>query len=76
MLVLSAALNGYANAQHAPVAWAGWLMGLAVPVIVLVLAKVCGEKYRAGQKRVAWFAGASSVALLLLSVWHYSPPHC
>jgi hypothetical protein len=72
MLALSAALNGYANAQHAPVAWAGWLMGLAVPVIVLVLAKVAGEKHRAGQKGVARFAGASGVALLLLSVWHCS----
>ena len=72
MLVLSAALNGYANAQHSPVAWAGWLMGLAVPVIVLTLAKVAGEKYRAGQKPVAWAAGGSGVALLFLSVWHCS----
>lgn len=69
-LVLSAALNGYANAQHAPVVWAGWLMGLAVPVLVLVLAKVAGEKYRAGQKPVARIAGASGLALLFLSVWH------
>ena len=44
MLVLSAALNGFANSLHAPVAWAGWLMGLAVPVIVLVLAKVAGRE--------------------------------
>jgi hypothetical protein len=72
MLALSAGLNGYANAQHSPVAWAGWLMGLAVPVIVLVLAKVCGEKWRAGQKPVARFAGSSGAALLLLSVWHCS----
>ena len=72
MLVLSAALNGFANAQHAPVAWAGWAMGVAVPVIVLVLAKVAGEKYRSGQKPVARFAAASGVALLLLSVWHCS----
>lgn len=71
-LVLSAALNGYANAQHAPYAFAGWLMGLAVPVLVLVLAKVCGEKFRAGQRPVAWFAGGSGVALLCLSVWHCS----
>jgi hypothetical protein len=71
-LVLSAALNGYANAQHAPVAWAGWLMGLAVPVLVLVLAKITGEKWRAGQRAVAWFAGGSGVALLFLSVWHCS----
>jgi FtsH-binding integral membrane protein len=69
-LVLSAALNGYANAQHAPDPWAGWLMGFAVPVLVLVLSKVSGEKYQVGQKTVAWFAGASGAALLFLSVWH------
>jgi hypothetical protein len=71
-LFLSAGLNGYANAQHAPLAFAGWLMGLAVPVLVLVLSKVCGEKFRAGQKAVAWFAGGSGVSLLVLSVWHCS----
>lgn len=71
-LALSAMLNGYANAQHSPVAWAGWLMGLSVPVLVLVLSKVAGEKYRAGQRPVAWFAAASGVALLILSVWHCS----
>ena len=26
-LILSAALNGYANAQHAPAPLAGWMMG-------------------------------------------------
>jgi hypothetical protein len=72
MAVLSALLNGYANAQHSPVTVFGWLMGLAVPLIVLTLAKVCGEKYRAGQKPVAWLAGGSGAALLFLSVWHCS----
>lgn len=71
-LALSACLNGYANAQHSPVALAGWLMGLSIPVLVLVLSKVAGEKYRAGQRPVAWFAAVSGVALLLLSVWHCS----
>jgi hypothetical protein len=47
-------------------------MGLAVPVLVLVLSKVCGEKFRGGQKPVAWFAGGSGIALLFLSVWHCS----
>ena len=69
-LALSAGLNGYANAQHAPLAWAGWLMGLAVPVLVLVLSKVAGERWLLGQKLVARFAGGSGVALLALSVWH------
>lgn len=72
MLVLSAALNGFANSLHAPLAWAGWLMGLAVLVIVLVLAKVAGEKYCDGQRPVAWFAGGSGIALLFLSVLHCS----
>lgn len=69
-LVLSAGLNGYANAQHAPNPWAGWIMGVAVPVLVLVLSKVSGEKFRAGQRPVALLAGGSGVALLFLSVWH------
>ena len=72
MSALSAGLNGYANAQHAPLPFAGWLMGLSVPLIVLVLAKVSGEKWRAGQRGVAWAAGGSGVALLFLSVWHCS----
>ena len=69
-LALSAVLNGYANAQHSPVAFAGWLMGLSVPVLVLVLSKVAGEKYRASNRPVAWLAGGSGAALLFLSVWH------
>ena len=71
-LVLSALLNGYANAQHAPDPWAGWLMGFSVPVIVLVLSKVAGEKYRVGQTWPAYLAGGSGAALLFLSVWHCS----
>jgi len=39
---------------------------------VLVLSKVAGEKFRSGQKPVAWFAGVSGIALLVLSVWHCS----
>jgi hypothetical protein len=69
-LILSAGLNGYANAQAAPLAFAGWLMGLAVPILVLTLSKVAGEKHRAGQKPLAWLAAGSGVALLFLSVWH------
>ena len=71
-LVLSALLNGYANAQHAPAAWAGWLMGLSVPVIVLVLSKVAACKWRKGERAVGGFAGGSGIGLLLLSVWHCS----
>lgn len=70
MLTLSALLNGYANAKHSPVAWAGWGMGIVTPVIVLILAKVAGGKWRAGQQIMAHLAGWSGVGLLLLSVWH------
>lgn len=70
MLGLSGMLNGYANAQHAPAAWAGWLMGLSVPVIVLVLSKVAGEKFLKNQRGPAWLAGGSGLALLVLSVYH------
>jgi hypothetical protein len=69
-LVLSAGLNGHVNSLHAPAAWAGWCMGIAVPIIVLTLSKVAGESWKAGRKPVAWFAGGSGVALLFLSVWH------
>ena len=72
MLMLPSALNGFANSLHSPVVWAGGLMGLAVPVLVLVLANVSGEKFRAGQRPVAWFAGGSGIALLFLSVHHCS----
>jgi hypothetical protein len=71
-LTLSAALNGYANSLHAPVAWAGWALGMVIPTIVLVLTRVAGRKHRAGQLRPAFLAGASGVALLFLSVWHCS----
>lgn len=68
--VLSAALNGYANAQHAPYPIAGWVMGLAVPVLVLTLSKVAGSTYLSGNRRVGYLAGGSGTALLFLSVWH------
>lgn len=71
-LCLSGMLNGYANAQHAPIAWAGWAMGLAVPVILLFLSKIAGEKWLKNQRGPAWLAGGSGLALLLLSVYHCS----
>ncbi len=69
-LVLSAGLNGYANSQHATVAWAGWAMGFAVPVLVLVLSKVAGETHRSNKRSVSLFAAGSGAALLALSVFH------
>ena len=72
MLGLSALLNGYANAQHATVGWAGWGMGMAIPLIILILAKVGGLTYKRGVKSVAYAAAVAGIGLLLLSVAHCS----
>jgi hypothetical protein len=72
MAILSALLNGYANAQHAEIGWAGWGMGLIVPVIILVLGKVASLLYKRGQRRAAILTACVGVGLLALSVWHCS----
>jgi hypothetical protein len=70
MSALSAGLNGYANAQHAPYAWAGWLVGIAIPAIILVLGKVAGLCWRRGNRPLAYATAGAGVGLLGLSVWH------
>lgn len=72
MAALSALLNGYANAQHAEVRWAGWGMGLVVPAIILILGKVAGLLYKRGERRLAYLTAAVGIGLLALSVWHCS----
>jgi hypothetical protein len=68
--LLSALLNGYANAQHATVAWAGWAMGISIPVIILLLGKVAGLLYHRGYQPLSVVTAGSGVGLLVLSVWH------
>jgi len=70
MAVLSALLNGYANATHATVAWAGWGMGLVIPIIILILGKVASLLYKRGKTRDAKLTAAVGCGLLFLSVWH------
>jgi hypothetical protein len=70
--VLSAFLNGYANSQHAPEPMLGWIMGLSVPVIVLILGKVAGDKYKRAHWPETAVTATAGIALLLLSVWHCS----
>lgn len=72
MAALSAALNGYANAQHAAIGWAGWGMGLIVPAIILILGKVAALLYKRHQRRLAFATAGVGVGLLALSVWHCS----
>jgi hypothetical protein len=69
-LGMSALLNGYANAQHSPVAAAGWIMGFATPALVLILSRVASLQYRKRRRNLAAFTGATCVGLLALSVWH------
>ena len=70
MAVMSAWLNGYANAQHATIWIAGWAMGIAIPVLVLILARVAGLQYRRGNLTMAKAGAGVGVALLVLSIWH------
>lgn len=70
MAVMSAGLNGYANSQEATVEWAGWAMGIAIPALVLILARVAGLRYRRGQHRLALAGAFAGGSLLILSVWH------
>jgi hypothetical protein len=69
-LAMSALLNGYSNAQHAPMAWAGWLMGFATPALVLVLSKVSSLQWRKRRRATARFTAGVGIGLLALSVWH------
>jgi hypothetical protein len=69
-LALSGVLNGYANAEASPVAWAGWLMGMCVPALVLILSRVGGLAWKRGRRNLAKGCGAVALALLVLSVWH------
>jgi hypothetical protein len=67
---LSAVLNGFANAQHAPIPWAGWILGLWVPALVLVFARAGGVCYARGWRNLAAATGLVVLALLALSVSH------
>lgn len=70
MALMSAVLNGYANAQHASIEWAGWAMGVVIPAIILILGKVAGLLLKRGQQRGAYWTGGIGIGLLFLSVWH------
>jgi hypothetical protein len=71
-LSTSAVLNGYANAAHADLPWAGWLLGLATPALVFVLCRIAALQWACGRRQSAKFTAGTGVSLLLLSVWHCS----
>lgn len=71
-MLMSAGLNGYANAEFARPelkVWA-WGMGIMIPVLVLILSRVAGLLYKSKARRLAYLGGAVAGTLLTLSVWH------
>jgi len=70
MGLLSMLLNGYYAAAHGPHAAAGWLVGMSITVIVLIVARVAGLKFKAGKVTAAKIGLIVVLALLGLSVWH------
>lgn len=70
MAVMSGGLNGYAHSLHATVTWAGWVLGLLIPAIILILGKVAGTLWHRGRTKLAHVTAGAGVGLLTLSVWH------
>jgi hypothetical protein len=70
MSIMSAGLNGYAHSLHASVTWAGWALGLIIPVVILLLGKVAGIAYKRDRKTLAYCTAGAGIGLLVLSIWH------
>ncbi len=68
--VLSAALNGYCYSQHSPSPIGGWVLGVSIPAIILILGKVAGTSFKKSRWWVGAAAAISGIALLALSVVH------
>lgn len=74
-VVLSAALNAWANVLLSPAVDAGGkiaagVIGAVVPGLTWIAFKVAGWSYRAEHRNVALAVGAAGLCLLLLSVSH------
>lgn len=69
-LTASAGLNGMAFAEHAPSAAAGWALGVAIPVMLLIGAQVATRLYTAGRKRLSYCGYGACLSMLALSVQH------
>jgi hypothetical protein len=64
MSVMSAGLNGYAHSLHATIAWAGWALGLIIPVVILLLGKVAGIAFKRNRRTLAYCTAAAGIGLL------------
>lgn len=68
--VLSAALNGYANAQTATIPALGATIGVCIPWVIYILCKVGGQQMARGHAYRARFTATAALALLALSIHH------
>lgn len=69
-LGLSAWLNGLAFSHTAPTPAHGWVLGVAIPVILLVFSRVGGLLWARGRRTQAYVAAGACASMLLLSVQH------
>jgi mannose/fructose/N-acetylgalactosamine-specific phosphotransferase system component IID len=69
-LALSGWLNGLAFSSSASTPLNGWVLGIAIPVLVLVFSRVSAILYAEGQRQLAYAGGVATVAILALSVQH------
>lgn len=69
-LTASAWLNGLAFAQHAPTSAHGWALGVTIPVMILVFARVSALLYGAGRRGLSYCGAGACLSMLLLSVQH------
>lgn len=69
-LALSGWLNGLSFSHTAPTPAHGWVLGLAIPVLVLVFSRVAALCYARGLKSLAYAGAFATLSMLLLSVQH------
>ncbi len=69
-LVLSAGLNGLAFAESASIPALGWVLGITIPALVLVLSRVAAGAWNARRKLPAGMAATACVGILALSIQH------
>lgn len=69
-LALSGWLNGLAFSVSAPTPLHGWVLGLAIPCLILVFSRVAALCYARQRKAIAAAGAMACLSMLLLSVQH------
>lgn len=71
-LCLSAWLNILAFARHGKAEGAAWVLGVALPLLVLIFSRAGAWAYQRNQRPVAYVAAGAVVMMLALSIQHVS----